>query len=911
MSGRNLPSTRPAPPPRPPASPVRRAGAEAEEGATDPASSRLPSRKPAPPPRERVSVAVPVDTPTAAKGSSPREGKAEQSKKSSNPFRDSYDADRERSSGENSGNPFSVEEPEPKDRRSLVDRLNPFSPFRSSLKRDTEEGERSPRQDLNPFSSSSDDRAEEEAEGVEADAEYHPYAVPQGGAYLVRENPLNSVSTRFDSSDSAQTISSVTSQQKRVSLQQKREYRLSQQRKLGMGDASCEVYHKTCMSTSWLYVFLLLHTAQFCLLLAVGFKALGTISFTVVLGLNVAVVVLVVAARLMVTKSHLSKKRNIEFNNGICTPSDEADVVPDNAVLCVGVAAILEGFAFAVFTAVSSGNYAYLAQDGFYTKGTLLQVLRFTSITLLSLHRIIRPANRLDPLRTVLELELVSICWDALDGSTLYELIADGQHGNTSNAIRTLMAAWYFSVGVRMFIMNAVSLSPQHPLHRALVTAPYALAPQATVDRTLQGLRLRAIITMTMAVADLYAAVLRTVLWSQGKLDTLQQEMCLKNYLFLASFAGAYYSFQNTTNKEWNARELLEWPLVVKIPRRSVQLEALRWTFAVSYLLISVLLSVVLLSVMHPNGPVANIILDCVLIIVFFKYTKNAHVHEPTHVPTACCKPHSGFFNFPWRMAAMMGAALGLSLLCYRLPSAYLHYEHFAASSYSYDTAMLLVIGSIVPLAAFSGYWSIAFMLFRKEFTAAPGNYHAIHDPSIIMVVSVTQMEGALDVLSSVTLMQLAVYELPLAVNHAVVIFCLLELLNAALCFTLPCTLSGGYDDTPKDLVRYNAMLRVARSVLDLGAIVLRTVLWIKYRAVSSVFLIKNVYNLIHTATQVDRYSGVKYYPQGTLFSEYVPPYDWYGMTLVQWRTAIHTERSIAQSAGVAGFASAASSLRV
>ncbi len=51
---------------------------------------------------------------------------------------------------------------------------------------------------------------------------------------------------------------------------------------------------------------------------------------------------------------------------------------------------------------IPAGFYEYLSPDGFYTKGTLLQVLRFTSITLLALHRTLRPANRLDPMRTVL-----------------------------------------------------------------------------------------------------------------------------------------------------------------------------------------------------------------------------------------------------------------------------------------------------------------------------------------------------------------------------------------------------------------------------------------------------------------------------------------------------------------------------
>ena len=130
------------------------------------------------------------------------------------------------------------------------------------------------------------------------------------------------------------------------------------------------------------------------------------------------------------------------------------------------------------------------------------------------------------------------------------------------------------------------------------------------------------------------------------------------------------------------------------------------------------------------------------------------------------------------------------------------------------------------------------------------------------MVASATTVEGALDVLSAAVLMQLAANSLPPNVNNAIVLFCLLELINAAQCFALPCMLSGGQEDTPKDLVRYNAYLRTARGIIDFGTIVLRVVLWIKYNAVSSVFLVKNLYNLIHTATQVDRHLGVRFYPE-------------------------------------------------
>lgn len=159
-------------------------------------------------------------------------------------------------------------------------------------------------------------------------------------------------------------------------------------------------------------------------------------------------------------------------------------------------------------------------------------------------------------------------------------------------------------------------------------------------------------------------------------------------------------------------------------------------------------------------------------------------------------------------------------------------------------------------------------------------SYHAIHDPSIIMVASATTVEGALDVLSAAVLMQLAANDLPDHVNNAIVLFCLLELINAGQCFALPCMLSGGKEDTPKDLVRYNAYLRLARGLIDFGTIVLRVVLWIRYNAVSSVFLVKNLYNLIHTATQVDRHLGVRFYPAVSFFISIVYTTYFYGLCL-------------------------------
>ena len=84
------------------------------------------------------------------------------------------------------------------------------------------------------------------------------------------------------------------------------------------------------------------------------------------------------------------------------------------------------------------------------------------------------------------------MCWDAIDGSTVFELL-DGSDigGSVATAARALMALWYLSVGVRMALMFLTHLKPTAYLYSAVVTYPLQLSPQPTVDRTLQALRLR------------------------------------------------------------------------------------------------------------------------------------------------------------------------------------------------------------------------------------------------------------------------------------------------------------------------------------------------------------------------------------------------------------------------------------
>lgn len=681
---------------------------------------------------------------------------------------------------------------------------------------------------------------------------------------------------------------------------------------LGKGDSSNEIYHKSQFSEFWMAIFQLLLVAQFVLLLTAASDALPLASLVVIVLLIFSSLICVIYARSHVTKSYLSASRNVRLRNGVCTPEDEADGVPDSAVYCLGIASICLGSSYAIFTAVLAGS-ADINGRGFFTQDTLLQTLRFSSITLLALHRVLRPANRIDPLRTIMDLEVVAVCWDAIDGSTLYDLLdqarTDSYSTSLQSALRFLMAFWYFSVGLRMAIMIFTHLSPLR--NGFLLCSPFQLAPQPTVDRTLQALRLRAIVVMTMAFADFFAGALRIYMWSRGYLDALQQDMAIKNLIFLITCSGAYSMYTNTITRNWNNRELLTFPCRVRKPARVRQLYYLRILFVITHLTLASLLTYVLVVVDDDALTwITNLAFDIILCVIFLVYANciyvKADAHDPTH---PFIIPRKEFFSFPSKLGISLGFALSLSLFVARIPALYYNYPNLnnydddktssdGGSTHSlltYTNAMMLVVLMVVPIACYSSYWSISYMLFRGEFTASPGNYNSIHDPVINMVAISTMTEGALDVLSCATLMQLAENHLPSSVNNAVIVFCLLEMANACQSFALPCTLSGGHDDTPLDLVKWMAFLRSMRCVVDFGAIILRLILWIKYNAVSSVFLVKNIYNLLHTLTQIERYQGVHKYPKGTLFSEFVTPQDWYGMTKEEWRRA--TSETVAAQA--------------
>jgi hypothetical protein len=332
------------------------------------------------------------------------------------------------------------------------------------------------------------------------------------------------------------------------------------------------------------------------------------------------------------------KKSRGRFKKADMNPDDEMDEIPAISTKLFAYASIVEGIAFALYASLTAGVLENDTDHGiYYSQNAIVQALRFTSIILLCFHRIMRPANRADPLRTVLELEVVSVCWDAIDGSTFFELIGEQDikiSTSADHAARFLMAIWYLSVGLRLAMMFLVHLAPNESLlPKSILKQPLAVSPSPTVDRTLQALRVRATIILVMAVSELFALGLRIGIWVTVGLSSVQIEMVIKNILFLSSVANAYLMWSNTELREWNRADFFG----LKYPSRRTQLEIYRCAFIISYCLLGAMFSSLLIDVTSESTQwVANVGSDIFLCAIFFYYYKFAHVKKVRQIFLDC-----------------------------------------------------------------------------------------------------------------------------------------------------------------------------------------------------------------------------------------------------------------------------------
>ena len=489
--------------------------------------------------------------------------------------------------------------------------------------------------------------------------------------------------------------------------------------------SSNAIYYKNTLSDRWLILAVVAHVIQWGIMLDVSRPLMSSSSFAFVIVLVIAVIFLLIGSRVFTAKKPRVNLRSREQ----LTPDDEADSVKPLAVHMLAVAALCEGVAYAVFTSETAGKMGGLPAEGYRSFSTIIETLQFASITFLTFHRSIRPSNRCDPLRTMLELEVVSVCWDALDGSTIFMLLSQrGLSGPVTIALKVLQAFWYISVGARTAYMYCIHLPPSSPVYQFFITRPLELAASPTVDRTLQSLRQRSVVTLVMSAAELYAMCIRIYLWSKGQLDVLQIEMAIKNCLFLFQIYSAADMYFVTNRRDWNSRDL---GFGLQYPSREWQLNFFRLFFVASYLIEGCLLSVICAHVTQESfNWIGNFVVDVILAAFFYYYGHSCHI-KLAHERQSWYKPQFSFVIFPVKMVLVLSCVMAANLFIARIPTIYAGANSMAAQDsgllWTYANALLVVMFSVATIGAGAMYWYLSHMLFHKEFTASPGKLSLIH----------------------------------------------------------------------------------------------------------------------------------------------------------------------------------------
>lgn len=192
-----------------------------------------------------------------------------------------------------------------------------------------------------------------------------------------------------------------------------------------------------------------------------------------------------------------------------------------------------------------------------------------------------------------------------------------------------------------------------------------AWSDEPTVDRTLASLTFKSSVTLAMSLSQFLAASLRMTLLVRGRLDTVQQEMMVKNLLFLLPAVSAVLKFYQTKGRYWNTRKILQLKIPyldvfinIQKPLRALQVEVLRFSFCFTYLLVGTMFSVFLARVTGQYMWLVNVATDVLCVAVFLR---------------VCCQVHCAevWIIFPKKVACGLSVVLALNMYLARVIGLY------------------------------------------------------------------------------------------------------------------------------------------------------------------------------------------------------------------------------------------------
>jgi hypothetical protein len=184
--------------------------------------------------------------------------------------------------------------------------------------------------------------------------------------------------------------------------------------------------------------------------------------------------------------------------------------VTDSALYFFITATVTFGVAHGIFLYGTAHGTAVLSTDEFWGVHMLMMSSHSIAVILYSIHRILRPSDRGDPLRTILELEAVDVCLNALDGCNLMyldEVVMIGSH--LTLFCRIVGVAWFIFVAIQVSALFLVH-TPRGELK--ICNVVIVSLDLSIKERIRSALRFRAFVVCLSVPAELSSICARSIL---------------------------------------------------------------------------------------------------------------------------------------------------------------------------------------------------------------------------------------------------------------------------------------------------------------------------------------------------------------------------------------------------------------
>jgi hypothetical protein len=492
-------------------------------------------------------------------------------------------------------------------------------------------------------------------------------------------------------------------------------------------------------------------------------------------------------------------------------------------------------------------------------------------ITFYAFHRILRPADRYDPLRTILELEAVEVCMDAVDMAACFSLgVAAAQAGHDALATAALVVTvvWIQGSGLRIAILYLAHV-PMRRLYCGLSSRPESRQARANngtprdcpryLLRSGAALRLRALTNGVFVAGEVASLGVRGTFALRdglGGLSGTDTDLALKN---LACIARACAVLGLAWQRGREGREGREGDgraatVVQRCHPQRLRVYAGFLSFVVLYGALMTRLSTLGLAA-GPGGGWhyvmwAHAAVDALVLLFVLGFLGLS-------LPCSdALGGHDLIFELRWKLPiAMLACVANFALL--HVPSLYfeLPATHWPTSLTSPVLSTLLF--SAAGFVLFADFSTQAILWCHRP---SDGRSAELHEPDVKLVSQAAFAEAVMDVLSAIAFFQLDATAWGTPTRVLIVVAISLELFSAALALLFP-SICADNNVEPSQRAETLAQTRGLHLLADLVAFGVRVGLLVGY-GVSSVLMIKNLYHVLHALVAIERTARCKY-PRG------------------------------------------------